>query len=387
VVEWTLVTGATGFVGGEWTLKALLRGEYVAALVRPGREQAVVSHLNKLADSHACERPSVDKLVVVPWAPGSEFSSFQLLRQSGVEKIKAVIHAAADMAYSLNKLPRSLETNLGMALGLYNAVAEHAPETKKFISVSTAYTCGLNPLEVIPEALHLTPRLVNGYQTSKWATEMSLTERARQGGPKLCILRPSIVVGESGRGIYTGKCFGFYMFLRAFALAKKAGAKKMKVNIRPEAEINLLPIDQLLVLIDRLSVNETEGFVHASMDRGVTVGFMMKSIGAIYGFPIEEGKPRTIPEHIFDRQVQANMAFANKTFRFQNATAKSIVPESNWEDFNVESFEKVVRQSKALYFKKARFERSDLDVLPQMIPGQLRQVVSLGAKLKKQLTR
>ena len=151
MVKWTLVTGATGFVGGEWTLRALLRGEYVAALVRPGREQAVSKHLHELANVHGTQVPSLDKLVVVPWTPGSEFSSLQLLRHSGVNHIECVLHAAADMTYSLSKLPTSLDNNLGMALGLYRAVTEHAPEAKKFISVSTAYTCGLNPAADIHE--------------------------------------------------------------------------------------------------------------------------------------------------------------------------------------------------------------------------------------------
>lgn len=381
MVEWTLVTGGTGFVGGEWILRALLRGDHVAALVRPGREKALLNHLNALADSYACELPPDDKLVVVAWELGSEFSTFQSLRQLGVERVQAVIHAAADMAYSLYKLPRSLESNLGMALGLYNAVAEYSPETTKFILVSTAYTCGLNPEATIFEGPHLAPKLVNGYQTSKWATEMSLLHRAHQGGPKLCVLRPSIVVGESGRGIYNGKCFGFYMFLRAFALAKKAGAKKMNVNIQPEAEINLIPINQLLDLIDRLLVNETEGFIHASMSRGMRVDFMMKSIGELYGLSIKQGAPRSIPEHIFDRQVQANMVFANATFSFQNQKARECVADSNWEDLSTEFFEKIVRYSKVLYFKKARFERSDLELMPLLVPAQYRRLLGRGTKI------
>ncbi len=382
MVKWTLVTGATGFVGGEWTLRALLRGEYVAALVRPGREQAVGVHLRELADVHGTQVPSLDKLVVVPWTPGSEFSTLQLLRQSGVDHISCVIHAAADMTYSLSKLPNSLDNNLGMALGLYRAIAEHAPEAKKFIAVSTAYPCGLNPAADIPETLHLTPKLVNGYQTSKWATEMALTELARAGGPALTILRPSIVVGEGERGFYTGKCFGFYMFLRGFALAKKAGAKKMRVAINPAAEINLLPIDQLLLLIDRIREKGAPGFVHATLDNGVRVGDMMEVIGKIYGFPIEEGKPRSIPEHLFDRQVAANMAFANTTFKFNNHSAKALVPERDWVDMNPQSFERVVRQSKALYFQKARFEKSDLAMLPQLLPNPVRKVLRKISRLK-----
>ncbi len=374
MVEWTLVTGATGFVGGEWTLRALLRGEYVAALVRPGREAALAHHVRSLADAHGSAVPSFDRLVVVPWSAGSEFSSLQLLRQSGVAHISAVIHAAADMSYSLRKLPSSLDNNLSMALGLYGAIAEHAPEARTFIAVSTAYTCGLAPQPEIAESLHLMPKLVNGYQTSKWATEMALTERARQGGPRLTILRPSIVVGEGGRGIYTGKCFGFYMFLRGFALAKKAGAKSMRVAIKPESEINLVPIDQLLALMDELRLGEGPAFVHAAMDEGVTVGHMMEVIGKIYGFPIEEGKPRSLPEHLFDRQVAANMAFANTTFRFKNEHAKKLQPRSAWNRFDNGGFEKIVRHSKTLYFKKAHFEKQDLIMLSQFLPKPLRRL-------------
>ena len=373
VVEWTLVTGATGFVGGEWVLRALMRGDYVAALVRPGKERLVERHVRALAEAHAMSYPSFDRLVVVPWTPASPFASLQLLRQSGVERIGAVIHAAADMSYSLKKLPQSLDNNLRMAVGLYDVLAQYAPETRAFIAISTAYTCGLSPAADIPEALHLTPKLINGYQTSKWATELSLSERARQGGARLTILRPSIVVGEGGRGVYTGKCFGFYMFLRGFALAKKAGARKMRVQIRPECEINLVPIDQLLSLIDRLREGTGPAVVHAAMDEGVRVGEMMKVIGEIYGFSIEEGKPRSLPEHLFNKQVSANMAFANTTFRFQNAEAKKLCPEHNWQRFESAGFERIVRQSKALYFNKGRFERSDLAMLGQFLPKALRR--------------
>jgi hypothetical protein len=138
----------------------------------------------------------------------------------------------------------------------------------------------------------------------------------------------------------------------------------------------------LLLLIDRIRERGAPGFVHATMDNGVRVGDMMEVIGKIYGFPIEEGKPRSLPEHLFDRQVAANMAFANTTFKFNNQSAKALVPERNWQDMNAQSFEKVVRQSKALYFQKARFEKSDLAMIPQLLPSPVRKVLRKIPRLK-----
>mgnify|MGYP001627252253 CR=1 FL=1 len=383
MIEWTLVTGATGFIGGEWVLRALARGEYVAAFVRAGREPHLLTHLDQLARQHAQATPSFDRLVVVPWLAGSEFSSFQLLRQSGVEKISSVIHAAADMAYALGKLPRSLETNLTLGVGLYDALTRYAPECRHFTAISTAYTCGLAPSAEIAEELHYRPKLVNGYQISKWSSELALTLRAQQGGPRLCILRPSIVVGEGARGVYTGKCFGFYMFLRAFALAKKAGAKRMQVPISPAAEVNLVPIDQLLCLLDELRRGEQGGVVHGALREGVSVAYMMEKIGELYGFPISFGKPKTFAEHLFTQQVRANMAFANTTFRFATATAEALLPKRNWQSLGEESFVRIVKFSKSLYLQKLHFDRADLSILPQLLP--LKNISRLTRVMREKL--
>ena len=374
MAEWTVVTGATGFVGGEWTLRALLRGESVATLVRPGREQDVIPALIQLAQRHGWTPPSFENLVIVPWKPGHEAESFESMRALGVGHVRAAIHAAADMTYALPKLPRSLENNLGMSLNLYNAVARYAPEARKFISVSTAYSCGLGVVSEIPESLHLTPKLVNAYQTSKWATEMVLSTRAQQGnGPQLAILRPTIVVGESGSGIYTGKCFGVYMFLKAFALARKAGAKNIRVAINPQAEINLLPIDNLVTVVNRLRENSVEGFVHAAIDRGAVVGELIEHINETFGMNVVYGKPQNMIERFFDRQVSSNMAFANTTFKFHNSTVKNIAPEHEWEKLPHDTVSKIVRQSKELYFQSSRFKLADFNFIPQLIPMPVRK--------------
>lgn len=377
--NWTIITGATGFIGGEWTLRALQEGKNVIALCRVGRESAVENNLTNIASSYGFPLPDLSKLMIIPWEPGHESESIQKMRDNGAEKIDCVVHSAAEMSYSLNKLPKSFENNLQMGAGLYKAIRDLVPEAKKFIMISTAYTCGLKPSEKILEEAHLIPNLINGYQVSKWATEMALSNLAEKEGPELIVVRPSIVVGDHNRGIYTGKCFGFYMFLRGFALAKKLGCKNLNVNINQDGEINLIPINQLIDLLMAIESDkkskENVRYIHATTKDGLKVHDILNLISKIYGLSINNGEAKSVTDYIFQKQVSPNLAFANTVFKFDNSSAQNLVKSSLWDTLDLQTLEKIVRYSKALYYQKASFEKSDMEIIPQLIPRRLKNLI------------
>lgn len=187
-----IVTGATGLVGR--AIAETLSEETAASLVLPVR--GVASALRLLQSWDGAEPP----LVLPMDFQQDPVSAADQLRACGVT---AIVHAAGCCHYTdeveLNRGNQQL-TQFWLSVGRELGV-------QRFVYISTAF-CSGSRNEVIPETLHdhdlgedLTP-----YMRSKRETEHLI---AASGLPYV-ILRPSILIGDSRTGVYTGKLYGLY---------------------------------------------------------------------------------------------------------------------------------------------------------------------------------
>ncbi len=204
-----LITGASGSVGGLITAVALARSD--AHLVLPLRDVDAAPRVREAlaAEWAAAGRPweTCDgaRLTFLPLpAPGQIASLAPRLRELGVTDI---LHCAGCSNY------RDLE-NLKLAnVDLTREIVELARAlcVDRFLFVSTAYASGPGD-GLIPEDLHAAASAsATTYMRSKHAAESIV---AASGVPWL-IVRPSVVIGDSRDGRYTGKRLGVYQFWSA----------------------------------------------------------------------------------------------------------------------------------------------------------------------------
>lgn len=199
-----LLTGATGYLGSLIAATLLVNEEMDLVLpVRAGNDLDVVvqpvqaeieiqggdfasSFLSRL---HLVELPAFDALDEL----GPVVSDF------GVDEI---IHCAGCLDYfdrtTLESVNVEFTRNLLERARVWNV--------RRFTYISTAFSSGyLDTL--VPEELHEEPKLdPTDYTRTKRAAELLV---ANSGVPYL-ILRPSVVIGDSRDGHYSGKRYGLY---------------------------------------------------------------------------------------------------------------------------------------------------------------------------------
>ena len=175
----TLVTGATGFIGGHLAEALIARGDEVRILSRPG------------------SRPLPSSLSAVAVVPGDYRDPASLGRAvSGMDAVFHVgglITAPDDAAYG--------EANVFPTRALLEACAAAAPAGPRFIYVSSISATGpsLKEGDLLDESAPLRP--VSGYGRSKAAAESVV--RSFSGRVAWTIIRPPNVLGPRQKELYT----------------------------------------------------------------------------------------------------------------------------------------------------------------------------------------
>ena len=201
--EAIVVTGGSGFVGG--LIAAALLVDDSATIVLPIRphhsEAEVIWHIGLAVASLGHELTDVHKkrLRLI-----RAVSPDELGHLPGLEDLRVgeLIHCAGCLDYFDSK---SLEA---VNVGLTRRMIELARlwRVTRLTYISTAYSCGYID-GVAPEAAHGTPAAdPTDYTRTKREAEWLVVS----SGLPFHIIRPSILIGTSESGAYTGKRYGVY---------------------------------------------------------------------------------------------------------------------------------------------------------------------------------
>jgi nucleoside-diphosphate-sugar epimerase len=209
----TLVTGASGFLG------SLAAAALVAHERRP-----VVLPIRAAADPSQCRQrlreellacgvphPHVADLIHLAAVTGlpalSRFSDLAALAAAaGVDEI---VHCAGCVDYFDDKGLQQANVELTARL----LETARTLGVRRFIYLSTAYCAGYGR-DHIPEQLHPHPEPTaepTAYTRTKRMAEWLIAD----SGIPFLIIRPSIVIGDSRTGRYSGKNYGLYQMWRA----------------------------------------------------------------------------------------------------------------------------------------------------------------------------
>jgi nucleoside-diphosphate-sugar epimerase len=261
----TLITGASGYIGG-----------LVTAALLAGEQRRVVLPLRASAEPARCRErlhralldvgvPAEDvgavlrRVTVVELPVAAHFGDLD--RVAAATGVDDVVHCAGCVDY-FDEV-RLAEANVQLTARLLRASRRWG--VRRFTHLSTAYCAGYRT-GVIAESLHPDPdpsAEPTAYTRSKRDAERLVAD----SGVPFLILRPSVVIGDSRTGHYTGKNYGLYQMWRATEGLLCREYTPIWHTIAPPSPVNLVHQDalQAALLGLRRSVG-TDEIVHVVSD-------------------------------------------------------------------------------------------------------------------------
>jgi len=237
----SLVTGGSGFLGS--LVAAALLGDEGRRLLLPIRPNTAPADClsvirSAVVDRGVSERDADDLIGLVTTV---ELPSLD--RLSDLDKvvcsmgIDEVVHCAGCVDYFDKRLLQV--ANVDFTSNLLEAARRW--DARRFLYLSSAYCAGYRS-DIIPECLHPDPAPKDeptDYTRSKRMAEWLIAE----SGIPFVIIRPSIVIGDSRTGIYTGKNYGLYQMWRAIEGLLCREYYPIWYTVAPPAPVNFIHQD------------------------------------------------------------------------------------------------------------------------------------------------
>jgi thioester reductase-like protein len=251
----TLLTGATGFLGGELLVRLVEETDQdVVALIRARDDAAAQERLDAtlatLLPPGTVTAGRVRAVAAHLDQPGLGLTVKQ--RDALAHDVDAVVHCAASVQFTL-PLEEALRINLDGTREVLD-IATRAPRLERFVHVSTAFVAGDRGGVYREDQGNVGQPPRNTYEQTKLAAELHV-EAA--GLPNTSILRPSIVVGDSSTG-WTPAFNVIYWPLQAFA----RGLFPV-IPADPDARVDIVPVDTVADALLALTAGEpASGTVH-----------------------------------------------------------------------------------------------------------------------------
>jgi thioester reductase-like protein len=227
-----LITGATGFLGGEVLARLLERDERpVYALVRAASDDEAQARLRAVTEPWPGRAIAVAGDITQP-----DLGIGPQRRAWLAERIERVVHCAASVSFTLG-LEESRAINVAGTRHLlaFAALCARSGRFDSFVHVSTSYVAGTHGNEFGEGDLDVGQTFRNAYERSKFEAELLLREWA--GTLPIQVLRPSIIVGDSRTG-WTSSFNVLYGPLRAFM----RGAYPV-VPAHRSSPVDVVPVD------------------------------------------------------------------------------------------------------------------------------------------------
>ena len=246
-----LLTGATGFVGGEILDRLLEQHEgTVYALVRAENDETAAARLKPHARLRVLAGDIEEPGLGLDPAAADELCT----------ELTTVIHCAASVSFGM-ELAAQRRINVDGTRHVVE-LAERCERLERLTYISTAYVSG-EPRGVFREdQLDVGQSFRNPYERSKFEAERMIRERA--AGLPLQILRPSIVVGDSR----TGRTSAFnvlYGPLKAFARGRIPA-----IPARRSSPVDIVPVDYVADRVVELAMGGPDGTFHLVAGRNAT---------------------------------------------------------------------------------------------------------------------
>jgi len=277
------ITGSTGFLGKE-IINVILRetNDNLYLLVRDRREISAEGRLRELlgkaGNSHHAERVVLCEGDVTEEQFGLSPETWRNVARACTH----ILHLAATTRFD-TPLDRARSINVNGVRTML-ALADEAStsgQLERVGHVSTAYVAGAHRGTATPDTLLPDGPFRNNYEHSK--TEAEVLVRARMGDLPISVFRPSVVVGSSKTGEFSGFST-VYPFIYAYLRGRNF------VFGKRSAVLDIVPVDYVArAILHLMTETESKGVAYniAGGERtAVTVGefcrMMTKHLGGQY---------------------------------------------------------------------------------------------------------
>lgn len=332
-----LITGATGFLGKQLTLKLLKEGHDVYALVRNKRKAE-----NLRQEVPVDTRENLHIIEGDLSLKDAGISEEQLLLLN--DKIDTVYHSAAFLSFDEEERDKTFKVNLdGTENVLHLAEDIHA---KNFYYVSTAYTLGMK--RHATEQLHEKDQtFVNAYEESKCHAEHLVLSYDHALNIK--IFRPSIIIGDSQTG-EADTSFALYGVIRGLEILKKRTARKKELQNQTfkflcngETSQNFVPVDYVVdVLHAALITDHPKDIYHITNPHPPTNRLLFEMIKEKLDFhniemvPSDYDGELTKEEQGFNAPMQVFRPYWNKNIDFDDTNTRELLHKNGMNHLDMD---------------------------------------------------
>lgn len=268
-----LLTGATGFLGGQILARVLERGErHVYAVTRgSGQAQAEARLRAAIGSIYGTEDAYADRVTAVAGDLTQPFAGIEpSVLDRLAEEVTDVVHAAATVSFSL-PLAEARAVNVGGTEQMLRLaeLCRRRGRFGQFSHLSTTYVAGTHDARFTEDDLDVGQRFRNSYERSKFEAEL-LVRRWESKVP-ICVIRPGIVVGEARSG-WTPAFNVLYYPIKLFA----RGVNPPIVPARRDTPIDAVPVDYVADAVFDLVTRHAQGTFHlVAGARAGTVGELL----------------------------------------------------------------------------------------------------------------
>lgn len=291
----TLLTGGTGFLGGEVLARLLEREDApVYVLVRGESDDEAGARLGALLRSLLGEgEERSGRAIAVRGDVTRAWLGMGAARRDWLaERVGRIIHCAASVSFTLG-LDESRAINVDgtrRVMELAHLCARRG-HLDSFVHVSTAYVAGTHPGSFAEGDHDVGQGFRNAYERTKFEAERVVRERG--WGLPAQIVRPSIVVGDSTTG-WTPAFNVLYGPMKAFS----RGAYPA-IPARRSAPVDVVPVDYVADSILALAGRPGTTFHLTASQRASSVGELIDLGSAAASQP----RPRVLPPRLYRRLV------------------------------------------------------------------------------------
>jgi thioester reductase-like protein len=288
-----LLTGATGFVGGEILARLLRRGDrHVYALIRADDDERASARLQETIRSllGTIDPWSRRATAVAADLEAPDLGLDEARREWLARRTTLVIHSAATISFELG-LEESRRVNVEGTRRMLDLaeLASACGGLECFTHISTAYVAGDHRGRFGEGDLAVGQRFRNPYERSKFEAEALVRSRSLPTQ----VFRPSIVVGDSNTG-WTPAFNVLYFPLRAFAQGNLP-----VLPTRRSALVDVVPVDYVASAVIALAGRPGTTYHLVAGDDASEMDEMVE-LGTSY---LKRSRPRLIPPRLYRRVV------------------------------------------------------------------------------------
>jgi nucleoside-diphosphate-sugar epimerase len=241
------ITGATGFLGGAISAELLLHHTpaHLLFLVRSKTQQEGLDRLHLKLSKFGLSTTLLTQITTENVICGDLVDVSKFANDPRLAKVTFVVNSAGVTSFGKN--PNIKAVNVDGTLELVRCIAK-MPNLRRFIHVSTAMICGVQPPKVVQEdqfpqddLRHFVP-----YTESKAEGELLISEVMR--GLPFAIVRPTIIVGHTKLG-----CGPSHSIFWAFRMGDALRLTTAGIDGR----IDIVPVDYVASAILHLMAKPT----------------------------------------------------------------------------------------------------------------------------------